>query len=110
MRCSSWLGKGSSLSRSTSGCRSSAANHVEGTDIIIPTAIELTGINIERHRDVLALLDVELLDAVLTKDIENHMTRILSWDLHDIILHHPRITRALRNATTGLHYCNNLTC
>ena len=47
------------------------------------------GVNIEGDCVVLALLNIELLDAIFTKDAEDTTSRILSWDLNNIVLRHP---------------------
>ena len=71
------------------------ANHVVSTDIIKPTAIILAGIDIELDRDILTILNIELFDAVFTKDIEDTTSGILARNFNHILLRHPWV------ATTG---------
>ena len=51
-------------------------------------------VNIELNGHVFVHLDIELLDTVFAEDTEDTTTRILSGNLNDIILRHPRITCA----------------
>ena len=67
--------------------------HIIGTDIIEPTTIIFTGINIKLYRQILTLLDIELLDAILTENVKQTTLRILSRYLQDIFLSHPLIAR-----------------
>ena len=58
---------------SCSGCRHFARSYTvntPSTDIIKPTALILTGIDVEKHVDFLVQLNVELTDFFLTKHIE----------------------------------------
>ncbi len=57
------------------------------------------GINIKLYGQILTILNVELTDAILSKDAEYATLRILSWNFDYIILRHPRIARAGRGAT-----------
>ena len=47
------------------------------------------GINVELNCQVLALLNIELLDTVFTKYTEHAFAGILAWNLNNIILRHP---------------------
>jgi hypothetical protein len=82
---SSSLCERSALDRSAS-YGSSTTYHIEGTDIIEPTAIELMGIDIERNGDILTHLDIELLDAIFTENTEDTLLGILTGNLYDIVL------------------------
>ena len=82
------LSKGSALSRSGS-YGSGTTNHIESTDIIEPTSVELMSIDVEGHGKVLAHLNIELFDAVLTEHTEDTLLGILSRNLYHIILRHP---------------------
>ena len=59
------------------------------------------GIDIELNREILTLLDVELLDAVLAEDTEKTLAGILTRNLDDIILRHPIVTCTCRNTALG---------
>ena len=85
-------------------------NYVVGTDIIEPATLILTGINIKLDCQILTILDIELLDTILTKDVEHAPLGILTRHFKYILLSHPRITRTGRNATSWLHYSNNSSC
>ena len=68
------------------------------------------GINIERYGNVFAHLNVELLDTILTEDTEQTFLRILAWNFDNIVLRHPRITRALRYTTACRKNGNYFSC
>ena len=95
---SSTNGSGISNGSAGNGC-CNTVEHVESTDIIEPAAIKLMGINIKLYGQILTILNVELTDAILSKDAEYATLRILSWNFDYIILRHPRIARAGRGAT-----------
>ncbi len=90
---SSLRGEGRTCSRSCTHGSPSGSNdttlYIVSANVIIPTTIELTGINIERNGYVLAHLNVKLFNTVLAKDIEDHLLRILTGDFHHILLCHP---------------------
>ena len=71
-----------------------ASNNVVSTNIIKPTSVILPGVNIELYGDFFTSLYVELLDAVLSKDVEQHLTGILTWYFDYILLCHPRVASA----------------
>ena len=51
------------------------------------------GVNIKLHSKILALLNIELFNTILTKDTEKTLSRILPRNLNYIILRHPVISR-----------------
>ena len=57
------------------------------------------GIYIKLNRHILIHLDIELLDAVFTKNTEHATLGILTRDLNNIVLRHPGIARTIRNTT-----------
>ncbi len=75
------------------------ANNVESTDVVIPTALILMGINVELNGHIFSSLNVELFNPVFAKDAENHTARILSWYLNNIVLTHPRVARTIGSST-----------
>ena len=85
-------------------------NDVVGADIVEPTTIIFAGIDIELDGDILAILNIELLDAVFTKDIKQTTSGILARDLNHIFLRHPRVATTGGDTAAGLHYGNNSTC
>lgn len=92
--CSCWLGAGSRCGgRHRLGDRTT--DDVVGTDIVKPTAVIFMGINVKLHRHILGSLNIELLDAILTKYAEYHPARILPRHFNDIILTHPGIACTL---------------
>ena len=93
-----WRGYWSTCYRRNGG----TSLYVIGADIVEPAALVFASIDIELNGDVLAHLDIELLDAVLTEDVEYHFARVLARYFDDIFLSHPRITCTLRNTTAGL--------
>ena len=60
------------------------------------------GIDVELYSNLLSCLNVVLLDAIFSKDAEDHFSRILSWHFKDIFLTHPCVTRSGRNTTLCL--------
>ena len=68
------------------------------------------GINIKLHGKIFTLLDIVLFDTVFTEDTEKTFLGVLSWNLYDIILRHPVVSRTCRHTTLGRHHCNNFTC
>ena len=70
------------------------ANNVVGTNIVEPASIVLTSVNVKLHGNLFARLNVELFDTILTKDVEQHLARILSGYFNYILLCHPGIACA----------------
>lgn len=67
-------------------------------------------INVERNRKFLTHLDVELLYAVLAKETEAHLFRILIMSLENVLLTHPRVARTSRYTTILRAYRNYFSC
>ena len=101
-RCE-WCGSGNSASHLTT-------NDVIGTNIVIPTSVELACIDVELYGDLLAGLNVELFDAVFTEDVEHHLAGVLTWYLNDIFLCHPCVSCTVGNTTSCLHDGNDFSC
>lgn len=70
------------------------ADNVVGTNIVEPTSVVFTGINIKLNRDFLARLNIKLLDTILAKDVEQHLSGILTRNLNHVFLSHPWVTSA----------------
>lgn len=70
-------------------------NDVEGSNFVEPTAVIFVSVNIELNGQLFAGLNVELLDAVFTKEAEHTLAWILAWHFDDILLAHPRIASTL---------------
>ncbi len=68
------------------------------------------GIDIELDGEILTLLDIELLDTVLSEKTEHTTTGILTRYLDDIFLRHPIVTCASRNAALCCHNGNDSSC
>ena len=85
----------SSIDWCSSHRRNLTSNNIVRTNIVVPTAVELAGIDVKLYGDVLIQLDIELLDAVLTEDVKHHLTRELSRYLNNIFLCHPGIARTI---------------
>ena len=85
-----WEGRGSWSDTSHRGntgyWRHLTAHDIIGTDLVEPTSIVLVGINVKLNRDIFAILNVKLLDAVLAENTEDTLTGILTWHLDDILL------------------------
>jgi len=92
------------LRREGSGCRRAnwgcglgchlTTDHIIGTDFIKPTPLILMGINIKLNGQILAVLNVELLDPVFAKEAEDTSAGELTRHLYDILLRHPWVTCA----------------
>ena len=91
--------KGSSTSLGSYSNGSSTTNNIIGADFVEPTSIILVGINIELDGNIFVHLNVKLLNTVFAKDAEQTLARILSRNFDNILLRHPRVTRALRDTT-----------
>lgn len=87
-----------------------ATNDIVGSDIVEPASVEFMGINVKLHGKVFTVLDVELANAVFAKKTEHATAGELSRHLNDIVLRHPVVTRALRNATLCWYYSNDFSC
>ena len=98
-------GSSGSSSGSTTLGRSGRLHHsirtgdVICTNFIEPSAIVFVGVNIERHRNILPILDIERLDSVLSEQSEQTLSGILSGHFYHILLRHPGIACALRHST-----------
>ena len=100
-------GSGSWLLSSSGGGRLGEGYHGVGFDFVVPLALVFGGINVERDV-VLALdLDIELADAVFSKDFEDHVTGVLTGDFKDVLLGHPCVAGLLGNARTGGEDCDD---
>ena len=55
-------------------------------------------------------LNIKLLNLIFTKDIEQHLARILSWNFNYILLCHPRVSCSCRNSPSCLHDGNYFSC
>ena len=102
-----------------SGCKRSglwnrlshlAANDVVGTNVVEPTSLPLTCVNVELNGDFFARLYVKLLDAILSKDVEDHPAGILSWYFDYILLRHPGVACASRCTASWLQDGNHFSC
>ena len=85
-------------------------DHVICSDIVEPTSVELVSINIKLHGKILALLNIELFDTILSKDTEKTFTWILSGHFNHVVLRHPVVSCTCRHTTLSRQYCNNSTC
>ena len=68
------------------------------------------GVDIKLHSEILPLLDVELLDTVLSEDTEKTLARILTRNFYHIVLRHPVVSSTCRDTTLGGQYCDDSTC
>ena len=82
--------------RRSSSCRLGdlTTDDIIGTNIVEPAAVVLMGVDIELYGQILALLDIELLDTIFTEDTEEALAGILARDFNDIILRHPVVACA----------------
>ena len=87
-----------------------SADYIVCTNIVEPTTIILSCINIELNCEIFSLLDIELLNTVLTKNIKETTFRILTRNFKNIFLSHPLITCTSRNAATWFHNGDDFTC
>lgn len=94
---SRWLrGEGRSNGRTTyAGLRNLTAENIVGTYLVEPSSVVFVRINIKLHGEVFALLNVELLDSILTKKAEDALAGILTGHLNDVFLRHPRVSRTV---------------
>ncbi len=98
-------GSSGSGSGSTTLGRSGRLHHSIRTGDVIcanfiePSSIIFMGVNIERHRNILPILDIERLDSVLSEQSEQTLSGILSGYFYHILLRHPGIACALRHST-----------
>ena len=67
-------------------------------------------INIKLNSQILALLNIKLLDTIFTENTEKTLTGILTRNFDNVILRHPVVSRAGRNATLCCQYGNDFTC
>ena len=88
------------LGRKGSGCGDAAslrhltAHDVVGTDLVEPTSVVFMCINIELNGNLFTGLNIELLDAILAEDTEEHLTWVLAWNFNNVFLAHPRVASA----------------
>jgi len=102
----SWI-CGRSWLASLSGIGIDAAD-IPCTDIVEPTALILVGIYVEADKKLFASLYVELLDFVLTEDVENALAWVLVVSFNDIVLCHPLVAGRLRHTTARWENRDNL--
>ena len=83
-------GERSCLGNTCRSCRYGLGGRdIVGTDVIIPSSIILTCIDVKLYVQVLSNLNVKLLDAFLTENIKDTSFRISTRNLEDIFLSHP---------------------
>ena len=58
-------------------------------------------VNVKLNGDVLTLLNVKHLYAILAKYTKHTLAHILTRNLNDILLTHPRLASTVRNTTAG---------
>ena len=68
------------------------------------------GVDIKLHGDIFTLLDIELLDAILSEDTEKTLAGILTRNFDHIVLRHPVVSSTCRDTTLGGQYCDDSTC
>ena len=57
------------------------------------------GVNIELHRKIFSLLNIELFDSVFAEDTEKTFTWILSGNFNNVVLRHPVVSCTCRHTT-----------
>lgn len=62
---------------------------VVGTDVVVPAALILMGVDVELYCDLCVRVKIELLDVVFAEDGEEDVPWVLSWDFDDCILRCP---------------------
>ena len=68
------------------------------------------GIDVELNGQILTLLDVELLDTILSEDAEKTFTWILSGHFDNVVLRHPIVSCTSRNTTLSGQHGDNSSC
>ena len=63
--------------------------HIKGTNAVVPTAVILMGIDVERHQNFLPHLHIETSQTVDAKHLEQHLLRVLLMGFNDIAFHFP---------------------
>ncbi len=87
-----------------------AARHAPCRDVIIPTAIVFTCVNVKRNGQLFAHLNLHLVETVFAENSEHALLGILVMSLDDKFLRLPAVARSCRNAAARLKGCNNLSC
>jgi len=72
-----------------SSLRHLTTDHVVSTDIVKPTTLIFTSVDIKLDSKVFTILDIELFDTILTEKVEDTTLRILAWHFEHIFLRHP---------------------
>ena len=68
-------------------------HNTPSAQLVEPAAVVFVGVNVERNGQFLADLNVELLDALLTKYFKSAFAGILIVRLNNIFLYFPRVSR-----------------
>ena len=72
--------------------RNLSMNDIECADIVEPSSIVFTCINVELNCNLFTGLYVKLLNTVFAKDVKYHLSWVLSRYFNYILLSHPWIT------------------
>ena len=86
------------------------SHNLPSSHLVIPLALVLVGVYLQRHRERLSELDVHLLYLLCSENIEADFLRVHLLYLQDIVLAHPCVARALRYALLWRQYRDYLSC
>ena len=75
--------------------------NLPGTDVVEPTILPLTAIDVERYGELFTQLDVELFNFVSSEEIETHLTGVLVVCFQHVFLCLPRITTSRNSLSCG---------
>ena len=87
----------------------SASLYSPGAYIVVPTALILACVNVERDCHLLACLYVELRNLVGSEYIETYSSGILLMSLQYVLLRFPLVT-GFRNTASLRQYSNDFSC
>ena len=68
-------------------------NYIISSNIIEPTSLVFARINVELNCQFVSILNIELFDTILTKNVKHTTLWVLTWYFKNILLGHPSISR-----------------
>lgn len=91
-------------------CIGISAHHTPCTEVVVPTSVVLTGINVERNGHLIAHLKIEFAKTILAKDVEHAFAGILLVGFYHEFLYFPRVSGTLRLTAARLCSYNDFAC
>ena len=78
--------------------------------LVKPTPVPFVSVNVERHRNLFVLSQIELFQPFLSEDCEGEVLDVLARNLKDVLFRLPTFSRLLRRARLEGHQRYKFAC